>query len=50
MLKLQLVKADVKPVILTLNKSSKFIAELYRNSKHDVDVHALALNQKWIFR
>lgn len=45
MLKLQLVKADVKPVILTLNKSSKFIAELYWNSKHDVDVHALALNQ-----
>lgn len=44
MLKLQLTKENVKPVILTLNKSSKFVAELFWDSKHDVDVHALALD------
>lgn len=46
MIKLPLVKDEVKPVILALSKSTKFIAELFWNSKHDVDVHALAMNKQ----
>lgn len=46
MIQLPLVKEDAKPVILQLNKSTKFVAELFWNSMHDVDVHALALNKQ----
>lgn len=45
MIKLALVKEEVKPVILALNKCTKFVAKLFWESKHDVDVHALALNK-----
>lgn len=44
MIKLSLVKEDAAPVLLTLSKATKFVAKLFWQSKHDVDVHALALN------
>lgn len=43
-MKLNLTKEESKPVVLTLNKCSKFTAKLFWQSKHDIDVHAVSLN------
>lgn len=43
-IQLNLAKPKVAPVVMTLNKVSRFTAKLFWDSKHDCDVHLLALD------
>lgn len=45
MIQLALTKESGRSVIMPLNKCTKFVAKLFWDSKHDVDVHALALDR-----
>lgn len=41
---LELVKEEVaQPIVFAMSKNNKFIVDLYWESKHDLDVHAIAL-------